>query len=177
VTFEVETNGRLRRVSVEHRNGRFVVEVDGRKCATDVSQIGQSWSLIIEEGGIGHGMRRSYEISISEHPESGFLAVHVDGRPVTVSLGAGRGAFSPRARGAIGAAGKGPQRVAAPMPGKVVKLLVKPGDSVAPQQGLVVVEAMKMENELRSPKAGTVIEVCATEGASVDAGAVLVIVE
>jgi biotin carboxyl carrier protein len=63
------------------------------------------------------------------------------------------------------------------MPGKIVRILVKPGDSVLARQGLVVVEAMKMENELRAPKAGTVAEVRVTEGASVEAGAVLVVVE
>jgi biotin carboxyl carrier protein len=63
------------------------------------------------------------------------------------------------------------------MPGKVVKLLVKPGDQVAARQGVIVVEAMKMENELRSPKAGVVREVKTNEGASVEAGAVLVVIE
>jgi biotin carboxyl carrier protein len=61
------------------------------------------------------------------------------------------------------------------MPGKIVKLLVKPGDKVQPRQGLVVVEAMKMENELRARAAGTVSEVRVAEGASVEAGAILVI--
>jgi biotin carboxyl carrier protein len=63
------------------------------------------------------------------------------------------------------------------MPGKIVKVLVKPGDDVAARQGLVVVEAMKMENELRSPKDGRVSEVLVTEGVLVEAGRVLVVVE
>jgi biotin carboxyl carrier protein len=63
------------------------------------------------------------------------------------------------------------------MPGKVVKVLVKPGDEVKARQGLVVVEAMKMENELRSPKDGRVAEVLVAEGASVEAGRLLVVVE
>jgi biotin carboxyl carrier protein len=63
------------------------------------------------------------------------------------------------------------------MPGKIVKVLVKPGDSVDARQGLVIVEAMKMENELRSQKAGTVSEVRVKEGASVEAGTILVVVE
>jgi biotin carboxyl carrier protein len=63
------------------------------------------------------------------------------------------------------------------MPGRIVKVLVKPGDVVAARQGVVVVEAMKMENELRSPKAGTIGEVKVTEGTSVEAGAVLLVVE
>jgi biotin carboxyl carrier protein len=71
---------------------------------------------------------------------------------------------------------EGPQRVDAPMPGKVVRVLVKPGDEVAEGQGLVVVEAMKMENELKSPKAGTVVELHAVEGATVESGAKLIVV-
>jgi biotin carboxyl carrier protein len=72
---------------------------------------------------------------------------------------------------------EGPQRIDAPMPGKVVRVLVKVGDEVQEGQGLVVVEAMKMENELKSPKAGKVKELHAQEGAAVEAGARLVVVE
>jgi biotin carboxyl carrier protein len=70
----------------------------------------------------------------------------------------------------------GPQRIDAPMPGKVVRVLVKTGDTVTEGQGLVVVEAMKMENELKSPKAGKVTELFAVEGAAVENGAKLVVV-
>jgi len=63
------------------------------------------------------------------------------------------------------------------MPGRVVRILVQPGDEVAARQGVVVVEAMKMENELRSPKAGRVKDVAVAEGASVEAGRVLVVIE
>jgi biotin carboxyl carrier protein len=71
---------------------------------------------------------------------------------------------------------EGPQRIDAPMPGKVVRVLVKVGDEVQEGQGLVVVEAMKMENELKSPKAGKIAELHAQEGATVEAGAKLVVV-
>jgi biotin carboxyl carrier protein len=71
---------------------------------------------------------------------------------------------------------EGPQRIDAPMPGKIVRVLVKEGDSVQEGQGLVVVEAMKMENELRSPKAGVVKELHAQEGQPVEAGAKLAVV-
>jgi biotin carboxyl carrier protein len=63
------------------------------------------------------------------------------------------------------------------MPGKVVRVLVAPGDEVASRQGLVVVEAMKMENELRAGRAGRVSEVLVVEGTSVEAGALLVVLE
>jgi len=72
---------------------------------------------------------------------------------------------------------EGRQVVASPMPGKVVKVMVRPGDEVRQGQGLVVVEAMKMENELRSPKDGKVVEIFAAEGQAVEANAKLCTVE
>ncbi len=72
---------------------------------------------------------------------------------------------------------EGKQIISAPMPGKVVKVLVKLGDEVKEGQGLVVVEAMKMENELKSPKAGKVTELPAKEGTAVEINARLVVVE
>ena len=103
--------------------------------------------------------------------------VQVDGHPIAVSV-RGSAAWAARGRHAASAGGSsGPQRVAAPMPGKIVKILVKAGDRVAPRQGLIVVEAMKMENELRSRTAGIVAEVRVSEGASVEAGAILIVVE
>ncbi len=72
---------------------------------------------------------------------------------------------------------EGKQLISAPMPGKVVKVLVKLGDEVKEGQGLVVVEAMKMENELKSPKAGKVVELPAKEGTAVEINARLVVVE
>jgi len=71
---------------------------------------------------------------------------------------------------------EGPQRIDAPMPGKVTRVLVKAGDQVEEGQGLVVVEAMKMENELKSPKAGKVTELHAVEGEAVESGAKLAVV-
>jgi biotin carboxyl carrier protein len=71
----------------------------------------------------------------------------------------------------------GPVIVRAPMPGRVIKHLAKPGDLVKAGAGLVIVEAMKMENELRAPRDAKVIEFRAVEGAAVEAGQELVVVE
>jgi biotin carboxyl carrier protein len=105
--------------------------------------------------------------------------VHVDGVPVEAAIVDDRAARASAATSPLGRTGRadGPQRVTAPMPGKIVKLLVKPGDRVEPRQGLVVVEAMKMENELRARATGTVKEVLTVEGTTVEAGAILVILE
>ncbi len=64
-----------------------------------------------------------------------------------------------------------------PMPGKVIKILAKPGEQVKEGQGIIVVEAMKMENELKSPKAGTVKEIRVKEGEAVESGAKLALIE
>jgi len=73
--------------------------------------------------------------------------------------------------------GDGPVEVRAQMPGKVIKVLVAPGDTVEAGQGLVVVEAMKMQNEMKAPKGGKVARLHAREGATVIAGEPLVVVE
>jgi acetyl/propionyl-CoA carboxylase alpha subunit len=74
-------------------------------------------------------------------------------------------------------AATGPTAVTSPMPGKVVKLLVKPGDAVTAGQGLVVVEAMKMENELRAARAGSVQAIRVKEGQPVEGGETLLTLE
>lgn len=73
--------------------------------------------------------------------------------------------------------GQGPRKLLAPMPGKVVRVLVNEGAEVAAGQGVVVVEAMKMQNEIKSPKQGIVRKLVATAGANVNAGDVLAVVE
>jgi acetyl/propionyl-CoA carboxylase alpha subunit len=71
----------------------------------------------------------------------------------------------------------GPRKITAPMPGKVVRLLVREGDEVEAGTGVAVVEAMKMQNEIKSPKRGIVQKILAGEGSAVNAGDVLAIVE
>jgi biotin carboxyl carrier protein len=169
VILHVEVAGRDMTVEVQRDEGVYVATVDGRRHVVDVCHVGGSWSLLIGT--------RSYDVSFANE-SGGALTVVVDDRrvPVVVEL-PGRSWSSTRPGGAPGGATAGPHRIVAPMPGKIVKVLVKPGDEVLPRQGLVVVEAMKMENELRSQLAGTVSEVRVTEGASVETGTILVIVE
>jgi biotin carboxyl carrier protein len=114
----------------------------------------------------------SHEIGLAE-PGASDPAVHVDGVSVSAAI-ASRGR---RRGGAESGGGPGAQRVTAPMPGKIVRVLVAAGDAVQPRQPVVVVEAMKMENELRAPRGGVVREVAVQQGASVEAGAVLVVIE
>jgi biotin carboxyl carrier protein len=77
----------------------------------------------------------------------------------------------------LAAAAAGPMEVSSSMPGRVVTVLVEEGQEVAQGQGVVVLEAMKMENELKAPKAGRVREVCVSAGQTTEAGQPLVIIE
>jgi biotin carboxyl carrier protein len=116
---------------------------------------------------------RSYDVRVN-HPGSKTTApdydVRVDGEAFHVAVHDPRSRHQP-----AGIAGHaGPQEITAPMPGKIVKLLVREGDLVEPDQGLLVIEAMKMQNELRAPRAGRVDRIYAAEGAGVETGAPLV---
>ena len=102
------------------------------------------------------------------------MLVRIDGRTVTAVI---NGRRTGRATADGGAHAHGEQAVLAPMPGRVVRVLVSRGEAVAARQPVVVIEAMKMENELRSPKEGRVKDVTVSAGASVEAGRVLVVIE
>ena len=163
--FEVETGPRRRTIDVRRSGDGWTVSIDGRPMSVDFRRVGDRWSLLTSGS--------SYEVAI-EPRRQGRQMVHVDGRlvPVTVRVpGRGRSGSHDDGQSATG-----PVSIVAPMPGRVVKVLVAPGDAVLAHQGLVVVEAMKMENELRAPRAGTVADVRAREGAPVEANAVLVVI-
>jgi biotin carboxyl carrier protein len=172
VTFEVEVGGRRRRVEMTNESGRWRVTVDGHVLETSVAAAGDRWSLLVSSA---DAVDASHDVAIQDRGR-GEMVVHVDGTAVPVTVLGRRGSWSRRGHDHGGAA-DGPQAIVAPMPGRVVKVLVQPGDAVAARQGLVVVEAMKMENELRAPREGRVIEVRAREGASVEANAVLIVME
>ena len=165
--FDVEAAGQARQVDVAADGSAWQVTIDGRVWRASMVRAGERWSLLVAS--------RSYDVMF-EPGAGGAWQVHVNGRVVP----AGLRTSAQRLRGHLGrhgAAGAGDGRVLAPMPGRVVKVLVAAGDRVEARQGVVVVEAMKMENELRAPRAGTVREVRVAEGASVEAQAVLVVIE
>jgi biotin carboxyl carrier protein len=168
--FQFEVGGRIRNVAVRRAEHGFEVTLDGRRLVADLVRTPSGWSLII--GSQDAGPLQSFELAIEEHPEG--ATVYVEGQPIPVRI-SGRGRFARRSASSEQGA-SGPRRIVAPMPGRVVKVLVKPGDTVDARQSLVVVEAMKMENELRAPGAGLVTEVKVTEGASVEANTVLVVI-
>jgi biotin carboxyl carrier protein len=172
--FEIEVNGRPHAVTVEKTGSRYRIEADGQVDVVDVARVDASTLslLVVGEREVSH------EVSLVDGREPGEVEVYLRAGVVQtrVSGAPGQKRWSARGAGLAGATA-GPQRIVAPMPGKVVKVLVAPGDEVTARQGLVVIEAMKMENELRAPRAGRVKDVQVGEGALVEAGRLLVVVE
>ena len=170
--FEVVVGGRVHSVHVEPADGPMRVRVridDGDVIVIDAAVVGSpnaatTWSI----RDVATGIVSTAAVTLGS---SGDGETVVAGHAVPVALANRRR----RARAILGA-GNGDQRVVAPMPGKVVKVLVAVGDSVEARQGLVVVEAMKMENELTVSRAGTVAKIEVTEGTSVEAGRLLIVV-
>ena len=172
--YEVEIGGRRRQVVITRSGDGFAVSVDGRSRQVDAARIdAHTLSILVEDGPYNRNVG-SYEVSCATDSVSGLLTVHVGSTPIAVTLN-GRRRWGRKEEGA--GAGSGPQRLAAPMTGKVVRVLVKPGDLVTARQPVVVVEAMKMENELRASREGTVAEIHVREGMSVDAGALLLVIQ
>jgi biotin carboxyl carrier protein len=164
--YEIVINGARRSVEFTpqtNETARVKFTVDGRLVEADAVRLSRgAYSILI--GG------RSLEVS-AEETSDGFL-VRTNGREFQVEI------IDPRSwqrkRGA-GIELEGRQQLIAPMPGKIVRVLVAAGQQVSAGQGLLVIEAMKMQNEIRSPKSGTV-EKLAREGQTVNAGEILAIV-
>lgn len=168
MTIEIEVGNRVQTVSVHRKGALLQVAMNGKTYLVDARRITDEAISLLLDG-------RSIDTAFAPQRHNGAVDVHLDGVVVPVQIRQA-GAFGRQKKDA-GGHGSGPQRLVAPMPGKVVRVLVKAGDAVTARQGLVVVEAMKMENELRAARDGRVREVMAREGQSVDAGAVLAIVE
>ncbi len=175
MNLEIAVGNGVRAVSVTRKGALLHVSVDGRTTVVDARRVGEMELSLLVAPDDGSAPVRGVDASLAAQRTSGDFDVHVAGRtiPVQVRLA---GSFG-RQKTAGAAQGTGPQRITAPMPGKIVRVLVKPGDEVKARQGLVVVEAMKMENELRAARDGRVRDVAVTEGPSVDAGALLLVVE
>ncbi len=147
-------------------NGLLCLTVDGQRHEVDALALDHGAVSLLLDGQV-------YDVEFDDVGQEVQVLVRGDAFRVDVAderalrLRAGAAAFQV----------EGKVTLTAPMPGKVVRLLVKQGEAVQEGQGLVVVEAMKMENELKSPKAGTVTEVFAQEGKTVEANAKLLTVE
>jgi biotin carboxyl carrier protein len=156
---------KTRVIELEREGASWRVTLDGHLVAVDAVEIAPNILSILLDG-------QSFEISVTPLP-GGKLKLQNGAQEFTAEVIDPR-AWSGRRHGNVEAEGR--QQVVAPMPGKVVRLLVKAGDHVEAGQGLLVVEAMKMQNEIRSPKSGTIERVLAKEGQPVNAGEILCVV-
>ena len=155
-------------IQIRDAGGRVCAEIDDRRYELDVRESGANVHLLISNGQV-------FDCRIEGRPESG--------RPIDVIVGTTHYAVTltdpKRLSSAVSASAHGDHtaRIIAPMPGKVVRVLVEVGSQVEAGAGIMVVEAMKMQNEVKSPKAGTVIALHIQIGATVNGGDVLAVVE
>jgi biotin carboxyl carrier protein len=165
VRFSSSSEEKTRVIEFERDGATWRVKLDGRPVAVDAVEITPNTLSILLDG-------VSFEINVTPSPD-GKLKLQSGSREFIAEVIDPR-AWSGRRHGSVEAEGR--QQIVAPMPGKVVRLLVKEGDRVEAGQGLLVVAAMKMQNEIRSPKTGIVARVLAKEGHPVNAGDVLCVV-
>jgi biotin carboxyl carrier protein len=161
-----EIAGEHHELNIKRDGTRLAAEIDGRRHELDAREIGLGIYLLIANGQV-------YECRV-DRGRAGFN-VRLGNHLYAVTLADPKRLRGAQAAGAHDA--QGSAQIVAPMPGKVVRVLVQAGAQVEAGDGLVIVEAMKMQNEIKSPRAGTVAAIHAEAGATVNAGDVLVIVE
>ncbi|MBV9887346.1 MAG: biotin/lipoyl-binding protein [Acidobacteria bacterium] len=160
--YDVRISGKTRTVELKRDGTRWHIALDGAQTGADAIEIAPGIFSILLNG-------ESHEIRVAPNPD-GSLTLHDGPREFNAEVADPR-TWRGRKHGAVEAEGR--QQIVAPMPGKVIRLLVKPGDKVEAGQGLLVVEAMKMQNEVKSPKTGTVEKLLAKESQAVNAGDIL----
>jgi len=162
--YHVTIDGKNYRLELERFDGRWSCRLDGREIEVD-AVLARPDVLSLRIG------NKAYEVKCERV-----------GSDLHLWVGSARYAAEvrdPRSlRGRTRAVDeRGPRKLTAPMPGKIVRVLVSEGAEVEAGAGVLVVEAMKMQNEVKSPKKGTVQKILASEGTAVNAGDVLAIVE
>jgi biotin carboxyl carrier protein len=167
MTFQISIGGRVRQleIALDGIPGRYHVTLDGTPIEIQVEtpQPGVL-SLMIED--------EAFRCILDEGGTES--AIQVAGQRFPYELDDPRSLKSRRSRHGDA---EGPKPLKAPMPGRVVRVLVEPGARVEANQGVVVIEAMKMQNELKAPKAGKVAELRVSPGETVVAGQVLAVIE
>lgn len=160
--FDATTAGKTARVEVREVQGKYRVTIGEKILELDLVRTSASDVSVIVDGA-------SHDLSLEKTAEG--YAVMVRGDRFDVDV---KDAVKGAALGKV--AHKGPLKLTAPMPGKIVKVLVKEGEAVEAGRGVLVMEAMKMENELKASKAGTVQEIKVKEGQAVEMGALLLVI-
>jgi biotin carboxyl carrier protein len=166
VKYEVLLAGKTTVVELVRQDGAWKITLDGNPLDADAAEVAPNTFSVLLNG-------ESHQIRIAPRPD-GTLTLHTGLAEYHAEVTDPR-IWRGRRHGALEAEGR--QHIVAPMPGKVIRLLVKQGEVVKAGQGLLVVEAMKMQNEIRSPKSGKIEKLFAIEGQAVNAGEVLLSVE
>lgn len=165
MVYEVIVSGKPHRLELEKTDSAWQCRLDGKEVHVDaVLPRRDVLSLLVD----GHAFEIKREQTATD------LHLWVGSTRFAVEL---RDPRSLRSRKGSDADEKGPRKIVAPMPGRIVRLLVSEQAEVEAGQGILVVEAMKMQNEIKSPKKGIVKKIAATAGAAVNAGEVLAIIE
>lgn len=162
--YEAEIQGEQVSVDLEQRDGRIEARVGARNYDLEVFHPEPGVYTFLDGD-------RVYEAHVSALDQSS-LRVQIGSHSFTTKI-----IDRKHRRATLEHGTEGRQNLVAPMPGKIVRVLLNVGDEVRSGQGVVVVEAMKMQNEIKSPKQGHVVEIRVAEGASVDANQVLAVVE
>jgi biotin carboxyl carrier protein len=165
MVYEIVAGGKQHRLELERTGVGWQCRLDGEAIAIDAVIPRRDVLSLLVDG-------RAYEIKREQTATD--LHMWVGSSRFAVEL---RDPRSLRSRRKAGGEEKGPRKILAPMPGRVVRVLVAENAEVEAGQGIVVVEAMKMQNEIKSPKKGVVKQLSATAGAAVNPGDVLAVVE
>lgn len=163
--YEVTIDGRNYRLELERADEGWQCRLDGREIQMDAVLARRDVLSVLIDG-------KAYEIKRERVAED----LHLWVGPVRYAVEL-RDPRSLRSRKSGVVDDKGPKKLVAPMPGKVVRVLLQAGAEVEAGQGVLVMEAMKMQNEIKSPKKGIVQKIVAGEGAAVNPGDVLAVVE
>jgi biotin carboxyl carrier protein len=164
---QIEMNGELRQIELtQGEGGQYRASIDGEPSVDVQAQMIRPGVLSLHMAG------RAYRCVLEESAEG--TAIYLAGKRLLYRVDDPRSLKSHRSRHA---GTEGPKPVTAPMPGRVVRVLVNVGDTVEAHQGIVVIEAMKMQNELKSLKAGKVVQIRVEPGGTVAAGDVLAVIE
>jgi biotin carboxyl carrier protein len=163
--YDIGLGGRFYRLELQRKQEHWECRLDGREVSIQAVRVSADTLSILMDG-------KSFEVK--HEPTVQGVAVFIRGTRYEVSVEDPR-SWRGRTRAAQDEAG--PQKLIASMPGKVVRVLAQEGDPIASGQGIAVVEAMKMQNEIRSPRAGVLKKLLAHVGMKVNAGEVLAIVE
>jgi biotin carboxyl carrier protein len=158
-------------VSLKFAGQTAIVEVDGRHYDLEVRQLAPGEYLLLNGSNVYKCRVESKRAQLSA---GGSFAVVLRGRTYDVAVIDPKRLRSGQSSGAHHA---GAAEIVSPMPGKIVRVLVEPGAQVEAGAGVVVVEAMKMQNEMKAPKAGVVVSIKTEAGATVSAGDVLAVIE